>query len=222
MQQLTQGTGETMIDLSRDGKLATYSKTDSTRGVWVVDVASGASTLLSATALAGNGGFSPDGQYVATLTYGNGPDGLIHPVAVVLSAADGKSLRQAKTPTRGDQMNWGPDNHSITYIDRADSAWNVHRMDDSGAGAPQNVTHFTTGRVTNYRWSPDGQKLALTRSIDGVMNVWVTDASGGNATQISQFPSGDILGLTWLPDSRHIAFIAGARSQDVVLIRNFR
>jgi Tol biopolymer transport system component len=219
-QQLTNGSGETMLDLSHDGKRVTFAKADSTRGVWTVATDGGAETLLSATALAGNGRFSPNGQGVLTFEYGHTADGLIRAEMVVLAAADGKPLQHINITPRADLIDWSPDSQSITYIDRGDSAWNVYRA--GSAGAPARVTSFTTGRVTAYRWSPDGTRLAVARLIDGVTNLWVTDGAGEHATQLTQFPLGDILSLAWLPDSRRIVVNAGTLSRDVVLVRNFR
>ena len=84
------------------------------------------------------------------------------------------------------------------------------------------MTRFTDGRITGYRWSPDGSRLALIRRTDEGANVWVTGKDGSRPAQVTQLPSSDVFLVRWLPDSRQIAVSAGRLSRDAVLIKSFR
>ena len=51
-------------------------------------------------------------------------------------------------------------------------------------------------------WSPDGSKIAFTRSKEG-RQVWVMDADGGNQTRLTH--AGQNFHPSWSPDGRRIA-----------------
>jgi len=68
------------------------------------------------------------------------------------------------------KMNWTPDGHGIAYVVTKDDVSNIWVQPvpaDFPAGAPKvapkQVTHFTSGRIFSFGWSPDGKQLALAR-----------------------------------------------------------
>jgi Tol biopolymer transport system component len=62
----------------------------------------------------------------------------------------------------GGKVSFTPDGKSVAYnvTDKGvDNIW-VQPLD----GAPRQLTHFTTGKITQFAWSPDGKKLAVFRA----------------------------------------------------------
>jgi dipeptidyl aminopeptidase/acylaminoacyl peptidase len=82
-----------------------------------------------------------------------------------------------------------------------------------------NSVQITKGNfeVRSASWSPDGQRIAFTRTREGRFahrtDVWMTDADGRNCSQIShdlattQYPK-------WSPDGRRIVFTGSAEEGD--------
>ena len=69
----------------------------------------------------------------------------------------------------------------------------------------------------------DGRRLLLVRGNGQTENVWMTAADGSGAVQLTDFRTGRITSVDWVPpDGRRIVFTYGQKSSDVVLIKNFR
>jgi serine/threonine protein kinase/Tol biopolymer transport system component len=78
------------------------------------------------------------------------------------------------------------------------------------------------GASSPLRWTPDGQNLTYAVG-DGVAdNLWNQAMSGGPPRRITNFDTGGILTFAWSRDGKRVAIVRGSRSQDVVLITNFR
>lgn len=54
-------------------------------------------------------------------------------------------------------------------------------------------------------WSPDGQRIAFTTTVDGNQELYVADASGENRVRLTSDPAIDAH-PAWSPDGRRIAF----------------
>jgi Tol biopolymer transport system component len=61
-----------------------------------------------------------------------------------------------------DSVRWAPDGRSLTYIETQGDVSNLWSQPLEG-GPPKQLTDFKTDRIFNYAWSPDGQKLVLSR-----------------------------------------------------------
>ncbi len=221
MRQLSKGTGETLIDLSPDGSLFTFSRNDSTRGVWIMPTDGGDARLLSPTALKGRGGFSPDGNFVATLEFETDDQGLIRTATVVYPVAGGDVISSRRVPAQATNVKWLPGSNGMSFVDRADPAWNVYSLEHRQTD-PEKITKFTDGRITDLEWSPDGNHIAIVRRLGNGENVWVTNADGTAPKQITNFTGQEVFQILWTPDSQHIITNAGQTANDAALIKDFR
>jgi Tol biopolymer transport system component len=123
---------------------------------------------------------------------------------------------------------WSPDGQFIAYISApvgADfydplsgtAAYDVWVMKQDGS-QPVNLTANFKGRSGEYRWSPDGNYIALISNIplisDNVeefnSDIWLMKPDGSHPMNLTLdhviLPGS----LTWGPDSRMIAFTSGA------------
>jgi Tol biopolymer transport system component len=55
---------------------------------------------------------------------------------------------------------WAPDDSGIDYVVTRAGVSNIWRMPLAG-GPPLQITHFATGRIFSFAWSPDGRWLSL-------------------------------------------------------------
>jgi Tol biopolymer transport system component len=90
------------------------------------------------------------------------------------------------------------------------------------AGGNHAKTFELKGAASQVRWTPDGQSLTYAVD-DGVAdNLWNQAVGGGPPRRITNFDTGGILSFSESRDSKKLAVVRGSRSQDVVLITNFR
>ena len=59
-------------------------------------------------------------------------------------------------------VRWSPNGKGLDYIETPNGAANVWEQALPG-GAPKQLTNFTAGRIFNFNWSADGQRLLLAR-----------------------------------------------------------
>jgi Tol biopolymer transport system component len=206
-------------DVARNGSVVTFLKLDAEAAVWVMPLDGGAARSLGSRT--GMGLISPDGSRILVSQLTRGEGGLERPEFQIVPAGGGAATASFRLPEQADSLAWGPDGDSMTFIDRADPAWNLYRIRLPG-GKPEPVTHFTDGRCTSFEWSPDGSRLAVERRIADTSNAWVTATDGSKPVQATHFPNDEIFGLRWSQDGKSVVVSAGKRSSDAVLIRNFR
>jgi Tol biopolymer transport system component len=214
--QVTTGGGEQLLDVSRDGRLLCFSRTDSTLGVWVMPVLGGDAVEISRSANSGLGLFSPDGQSVTTVDLVMGASGLIQNLLRIIPATGGEEIARFIAPPEAVDPEW-ENGTSWTYLERDDPARNVHRRRGENE-SPQRITKFTDGRLLDHTWSFNRRRIALIRQGDEGENVWVVDADGGNPRQVTRFDGEDIFQLRWTLDSERIVVRAGTQSRDVVVM----
>ena len=220
LRQLTSGAGEQVTSLSRDGGWITFMRYDSLGAAWLLSVKDGQITHL-APPVSGVAGFSSDGSELLLQRPERDAGGLVQMSWQAVAVPGGTVLASVRLPGQAAGYAWSPGGRGMMYLDTADPAWNIHRL-DFGAAAPVSITRFTEGRVLRYKLSPDGTRLAVTRRVGTATNVWVTAADGSEPVQVTQFTTGDIFSTDWMPDSRRLVVSAGKRSVDAVLIRSFR
>jgi Tol biopolymer transport system component len=166
-------------------------------------------------------GFSPDGSELLLGRVEADAGGSSRTRWEAVAVPGGTVRASLHLPSQAVAYAWSPGGHGMLFLDTADPAWNIRRL-DFGAAAPVPITRFTEGRVLGYKLSPDGTRLAVTRSVGSATNVWVTAADGSQPVQVTQFTTGDIFSTDWMPDSRQLVVSAGKHSVDAVLIRSFR
>ncbi len=81
------------------------------------------------------------------------------------------------------------------YIANADGT-NVRRVSGEGFAAVPS-------------WSPDGETLVFVRAEPGrpkVWNLWRLDVSSGDMERLTSHRYGQMMGASWFPDNRHLAY----------------
>jgi Tol biopolymer transport system component len=102
---------------------------------------------------------SPDGKWIA-MTYVDEKAQRWRPG---LMSADGKSIvRTFELNVAIPVLTWRPDGKVLNYIDTREGVSNIWEQDING-GPPRQFTHFTSGRIYSFAWSPDGKELAVAR-----------------------------------------------------------
>jgi Tol biopolymer transport system component len=218
--QLTKGSGEQIADVSRDGLYFVSTHYDELRKLSVMSSEDGKVVQEKADVLAFVG-FSPDSRSVLFGSPEKDAQGLVRTVWVVLPVAGGAPTATFSLPEQSVRPAWAPDGRAVTFRSLADPAWNVYRLAFDG-GAPVAVTHFTTGRLTDFYWSPDGRKLAVVMEDGDASSLWIVEADGSRPVEVMKLTSERFLDSKWTPDSRGLAIFAGTLNADAVLIRDFR
>jgi serine/threonine protein kinase/Tol biopolymer transport system component len=170
---LTPGPSDAFPVCSLDGTWAVYQQNHGgMSGLWKVSLDGGAPVKLLEGAAKPE--ISPDSRWVAALYFPT-PDS---PGQLGVISKDGGELRAVFDLPKGadlgneqaHKMNWTPDGHGIAYVVTKDDVSNIWVQPvpaDFPAGAPKvapkQVTHFTSGRIFSFGWSPDGKQLALAR-----------------------------------------------------------
>jgi len=128
--------------------------------VWTVPLAGGMPIQLI-DGLSVTPHVSPDGTL---LVYGT-PDAQNRPTVMVCDFPACAARRSLMTPANlaAVGLKWMPDSQAVAYIDRTLS--NVWGLPIDGK-TPYQLTKFTDGRtITDFAWSRDGKRLAISRSM---------------------------------------------------------
>ncbi len=65
-------------------------------------------------------------------------------------------------------------------------------------------------------WSPDGKKIAYSRSDAGPFNIWVMNSDGSETRQLTF--EGNSSSPSWSPDGRHIVFASASGGKSALYI----
>ena len=118
---------------------------------------------------------------------------------------------------------WSPDGRTIALTDLiSPTAQTMFVMDADGSNR-RRLPLATGGKrnVSNYSgtWSPDGTRLAFTRSVTGphtrtgwAVDVYIVDLDGKNLRRLTS--SGAAYAPTWSPDGRRIAYLGVVGATD--------
>jgi len=112
---------------------------------------------------------SPDGKSLAYMKV-EGQGAKLKVSFVVSSLEGGPALKEIVMPADLQNMNgsqillWTPDGKGLTWLSTIKNAQHV-MMQPLAGGPPVQLTHFETepALITQYAWSKDGKKLAITR-----------------------------------------------------------
>jgi Tol biopolymer transport system component len=188
-------------------------------GIFLVDVATGAQTLLVETAQISALAWSPDGTQLAFLTSQTGAYGWHEPQQVWVVNADGSGLRNLDlvTPAGGHShtLGWFPDGLRVAWVDGGD-IWLLH---EGQPGAFHNLTRSPEdelapqfglqGEVIFQRWSATGDDR------DFPYLLYALPVQGGGAQPLDQFQRGDTE-PQWTADG---AWITVVRDGDIWVMR---
>jgi len=147
--------------------------------------------------------FSPDGQWVAYVSY---PEG-----ALWRSRIDGTDgLRLTYPPMYPLLPRWSPDGKTILFFEfavNADKPARIYQISSEG-GQPRELLPNDHSQQLDPNWSPDGSKIIFSgESNNPSSTIHVLDVASG---KISDLPgSQGLYSARWSPNNRHIAAFSG-------------
>lgn len=72
----------------------------------------------------------------------------------------------------------------------------------------------------DLHWSPDGNTLRYTLTMNGATNIWQQPLAAGKLKQITKFGSGQIFSFNWTSNHRRLLLCRGDVADEVVLLSN--
>ena len=141
--------------MTPDGKWIVYGSVQGDRSVLMKVPGQGGPAIRLTDYNADLPAVSPDGKWIAC--FRNPQPG--QPANLAIVPIDGGP--PAKTfllPTTILHLTpaWTPDGRAVGFINEMNGAGNIWQQPVAG-GSPEPVTHFTSGRIFNFRWSRDGR-----------------------------------------------------------------
>jgi Tol biopolymer transport system component len=117
-----------------------------------------------------------------------------------------------------------PDGESLSFIERAKER--VLRLLPARGGATRELYRFEQPQVYSHTWSPDGNYIYFASRLGGPprCQLWRIPVEGGDAERIAVEATGILVGLTFHPEGRHLAFAShsGPSSESGVwVLENF-
>jgi Tol biopolymer transport system component len=220
LRKLTDGAGEALVALAREGRTVLFRKAEMLAEVWAVDLAGGEPRLVLPEDLGGDVLPTRDGRRLMYEAKGE-MEGRIYPKHVVIPIEGGDPVASFVLPPGAEDVQWAPEGEAVTYIDRG-KGFNLMRRSIARDDAVP-LTRFTDGRVRRHEWSPDGRKIFLHRRVGQQDSLWLLEpGTGAPPLELTRFKSGRIFNARWARDSGSVVFTYGSESQDVVLITDFR
>jgi Tol biopolymer transport system component len=115
-----------------------------------------------------------------------------------------------------------PDGMWIACVHRANEAdkWKIAVLSSNG-GIPLRSFALPYPYNQVIRWTLNSKALIYLERRDGVYNLWQQPLDGTTPTQITNFTEDVIFYYDWLDDDGQLIVSRGARTKDIVLIRNF-
>jgi Tol biopolymer transport system component len=202
---------------SRDGRLVAYvSAEGSTLHIWCMDADGANKKQLTNGAGESHPSISPDGKWIVYTPLGAGRNTLWR-----VSTVCGPSV-QLTLDSMAIKPVVSPDGTMIACVYRADEAdkWKIAVLSSAG-GAPLKSFALPYPYNQVIRWTRDSQSLIYVDRCEGVHNLWRQPLDGTAPTQISNFTEDAIFYYDWLSDDEQLVVSRGARTRDIVLVRNF-
>jgi Tol biopolymer transport system component len=167
--QLTNGDGEAVWALSPDGQTMITVKPGEP-GLWKTPIAGGSAVKIADRFL-NLAKYSPDGKYVLVLAI-EGAAGRDRQKLEVIPADGGAPIRIfdlpvgasafSSRPAGKSKAGWMPSGDGLIYIRELDGVGNLWSQSLAG-GEPKPFTHFESGKIAEFDFSPDGRQLFFTR-----------------------------------------------------------
>jgi Tol biopolymer transport system component len=172
--------------------------------VYVLDVASGAVTLISDPHYWSFGPSWSAHDFIAFFSKKGG-----NALNVWVVRPDGSQAQQVTDqPGESRQPWWSPDGDTLAIsCDRGTGKFAIWLSRSDGSNA-EPVT--TNGNCAQPFWSPDGKKIAISAKFDEPQSrIYVMNADGSGLQAIQQPNGRDNVHPAWAPDGRTIVFTSG-------------
>jgi Tol biopolymer transport system component/DNA-binding winged helix-turn-helix (wHTH) protein len=147
--------------------------------------------------------FSPDGQWVAYITY---PDGILW-----RSRVDSSERRQLTSlPMKVSMPRWSPDGRQIAFTAILPSiTWNVYVTSSEGGNVERVLPSEES--QNDVDWAPDGKSLVFGSSLEPNRPIYILNLT---TQQVALLPGSEgFVAPRWSPDGRYIAgTILGSQS----------
>jgi Tol biopolymer transport system component len=183
---------------------------DGNRNIWVLEPDGSFTPLTDDARDDGYPTWSPDGSQVA-FSVGSAREREIW----VMNALDGDNARRLTSGADDILPSWSSSG-LIAFERHVGTTEEIWVVDPAGGDATPLIT-VEDGSGGDPAWSPDGGRLAFSRAVDGVRQVFVVDADGQSGLE-SLTPSStcDCEEPSWSPDGTRIAYM-GPRSDTAVV-----
>ncbi len=170
--QLTKSNTDFNPSCSPDGQWVAYNSSQGGKWtVWKIGINGGEPIQLT-NEQAWTPVFSPDGKWISCYRV---PDAQENVMFSILPASGGDFAKDIRVPlTVDNRSRWAADGRSLTYSYTRGGVANIWSQSLDG-GPPKQLTDFKTDLIFNFAWSPDGQKLALSRGTMSTDVVMITN-----------------------------------------------
>jgi Tol biopolymer transport system component len=202
---------------SRDGSLVAYvSAEGSTLHIWCMNADGSNKKQLTKGAGESHPSISPDGRWIVYTPLGEGRNTLWK-----VSTAGGPPVQLTRDSITIKPV-VSPDGTRIACVHRTNEAdrWKIAVLSSEG-GMPQVCFALPYPYNQVIRWTRDSQALIYVDRREGVHNLWRQPLDNGEPTQITNFTEDAIFYYDWLGDNGELVVSRGARTSDIVLVRNF-
>lgn len=169
---------------------------------------------------------SPDGRYVAFISYGSYLKGEVFPALYLADARTGRRIRRlvksATDPNAEElrqlysQSSFSPDGATLAYTAQRRGKDVLYLLDVRRPNARAVLVDLPVEQVVGPTWSPDGRRLAFSANVGGLTDLYVVERDGSGLHRLTHDRYGD-LQPAWSPDGRTIAFASDRRTDLGVL-----
>ena len=161
------GQGGILPAISPDGKWIVFVRGEGSK-FHLVKVASDGGPETELTDKVHDSAYWPtisrDGKWIAFLYYRSGTTHTVPPTLAIIPFAGGKPVKVFPVPpTCHVPFVWTPDGGSVSFVNwnPITDVTNIWEQPVAG-GAPKQLTHFTSDKISNFTWFPDG-RLVISR-----------------------------------------------------------
>jgi Tol biopolymer transport system component len=138
---------------------------------------------------------SPDGRYVAFISYGSYLKGEVFPALYLADARTGRRIRRlvksATDPNAEElrqlysQSSFSPDGSTLAYTAQRRGKDVLYLLDVSRRDARPVLVDLPVEQVVSPTWSPDGRQLAFSGSVGGLTDLYVVGRDGAKLRRLT-------------------------------------
>jgi len=159
LKQLTEGKSEANSNCSADGKWVYYNDLTDNGKLMRAPLEGGKAEQMSDSPASGFD-ISPDGKFAAFHSFAS-PNPRERLVLVPVDTPQNARTMELQRPVQG-AVRFTPDGKAVVYPFRDQDAQNLWLQPLDGSAGKQ-LTNFKSELIADFRWSPDGSQLGVTR-----------------------------------------------------------